>query len=435
MINLIISASLIAFINLGYIHLLLTQKRSIKYTSFVFSINYLGVILVGYFLLKYFQKDIVYYKYLLYILLSSLIIYISLVYEESLSKKIFTFFNMWLFSNVILIICANVINLFSLENFNLYIFPFALSRIFIELIFFPIIYLYLRDPYKKMLKLVSDKVINIMSFYSIIIFLFLITHYKFNSLKPVNFYEFLNDLLFIIIIILSYVIIFIAMWSVNRNVELEYKFKAIDTQIELQKKNYKNLNESIEKYNAFEHDIRHHNLVIKSMINSKNYIAASEYLDKFTESGVQSNISILCKNFTVDSILKYYMSIAFNNNIDFKVNLNIPEDINIDNLDLTVAIGNCVENAIEACNKMSNDCKKYINIKAEIRELQLVIKIENSFNGQVLKEGNVIKTSKAVEGHGIGLSNVRKITEKYNGYFNVKYNENKFEVHIIINNN
>jgi len=433
MINFIISNSVILFINLGYIHLLLTQKKSIKYTSFIFIISYLGVALVAYFLLKYFQKDIVNYKYLLYILVSSLIIYISLVYEESLSKKIFTLVTMWLFSNVISIICSNIINLFSIENFNLYVFPFSLSRIFIELIFFPIIYLYLRDPYKKMLKLVSDKVINIMSFYSIIIFLFLINHYKFNSSKFLNFYEFFYNLLFIIIIILSYVIIFIAIWSVNRNVELEYKFKAIDTQIELQKKNYQNLNESIEKYNAFEHDTRHHNLVIKSMINSKNYIAALEYLDQFTENGIRTDISVLCKNFTVDSILKYYMSIAINNNIDFKVNLNIPEDVNIDNLDLTVVMGNCVENAIEACKKINNDSKKYINIKAEIRELQLMVKIENSFNGQVVKEGNVIKTSKAVEGHGIGLSNVRKITEKYNGYFNVKYNENKFEVQIIIN--
>ena len=147
------------------------------------------------------------------------------------------------------------------------------------------------------------------------------------------------------------------------------------------------------------------------------------------------NIDILCKNFTVDSILKYYMSIAMKNNIDFKVNLNIPEDINIDNLDLSIVIGNCVENAIEACKKIMDNSKKYINIKAEIKEFQLVVKIKNSFNGQVIKEGNIIKTSKNGEGHGIGLSNVRKITEKYNGYFNVKYNENEFEVHIIMNYN
>ena len=433
MMNFIISASLILFINFGYIHLLLTPKRSIKHTSFVFIISYSVVILVVYFLLKYFQKDIVYYKYLLYILSSSLIIYISLVYEESLSRKIFTFVTMWLFSNVITIICSNIINLFSVENFNLYIFPFSLLRIFIELIFFPIIYLYLRGSYKKMLKLVSNKVINIMSFYSIIIFLFLITHYKFNSLKPINFYEFLNDLLLILIIILSYVIIFIAMWSVNRNVELEYKFKAIDTQIELQKKNYKNLNESIEKYNAFEHDTRHHNLVIKSMINSKNYIAALEYLDQFTENGIRTDISVLCKNFTVDSILKYYMSSARKNNIDFKADLNIPENINIDNLDLSIVIGNCIENAIEACNNIMEKSKKYINIKAEIKGYQLVIKIINSFNGQVVKDGNIIKTCKTGKGHGIGLANVKNVVEKYNGYFNIEYNNNEFRVYIIMN--
>ncbi|MCB2296454.1 sensor histidine kinase [Clostridium tagluense] len=237
------------------------------------------------------------------------------------------------------------------------------------------------------------------------------------------------------IIILSYIIIFMTISSVNKNMELEYKFKIIDTQIELQKQNYKSLNKSIEKYYAFKHDIRHHLLAIRSMMDANNYMAASEYLDKFNETEISQNLGSLCKNFTVDSIVKHYMSIAMKYNIEFKVNLNIPQDINIDNLDLSIVIGNCIENAIEACNKIIDEGQKYINIKAEIKKFNLVLKISNSFNGEVIEVGKIIKTSKKSQEHGIGLRNVRKIAEKYNGFFEVKYEERKFEVSIVMNFN
>jgi sensor histidine kinase regulating citrate/malate metabolism len=171
------------------------------------------------------------------------------------------------------------------------------------------------------------------------------------------------------------------------------------------------------------------------MIDAKNYIKASEYIGKFTENEIDENIGTLCKNFTVDSILKYYMSIAIKNDIDFQVNLNIPEDINIDKLDLSIVIGNCVKNAIEACGNIMDKRKKYIDIKAEIKGFQLIVKIKNSFNGHVVKEGNVIKTIKTEEGHGIGLSNIRNIVGKYNGYLNIKYDDKEFEVDIIMNYN
>jgi len=433
--NYILSSSLITLINIVYYHLLLTRKRSIKYSVFTYIINY-SMVLFGTYLCDTFLKGTIFYKYIIFILVcTTFIIYIFLVFEESISKKIFTMFTVWLFSIIILIISSYIIGLFSIKNFNIYKYLSTLLRTFIQFLIMPIIYLYFQSKYKEMLKLVTNRVINIISVYSIIIFLFLANYYEFNANKPINSYGIFNTLMFIIIIILSYVIIFIAIWSVNRNVELEYKFKIIDTQIELQKQNYKTLNNSIEKYYAFKHDIRHHLLAIKSMMDAENYIAASEYFDKFSKTEICQNVDMLCKNFTVDSILKYYMSIAMNNNIEFKVNLNIPENINIDNLDLSVVIGNCVENAIEACNETIDKSQKYINIKVEIKGFNLLIRIKNSFNGQVIKEGKIIKTSKKSQEHGIGLSNVRKIAEKYNGFFDVKYTDSEFQVSIIMNFN
>lgn len=431
----ILSSSLITLINTVNFHLLLTRIRSIKYCTIIYVINCL-IVLIGTYLCDIFLKGTIFYKYVIFILVcTTFIIYVFLVFEESLSKKIFTMFTLWLFSIMVLIISSYIIGLFNIKDLSMYKYLSTLLRTFIQLLIIPIIYLYFRNTYKEMLRLVTNKVLNIISFYSIIIFLFLANYYEFNANKPINSYGTFNSIMFIIIVILSYVIIFIAIGSVNRNVELEYKLKNIDTQIKLQKQNYKTLNKSIENYYSFKHDIRHHLLAIKSMMDAKNYIAASEYFDKFSETEICQNVDVLCKNFTVDSILKYYMSIARNNNIEFKVNLNIPENINIDNLDLSIVIGNCVENAIEACNKVIGKNQKYINIKAEIKGFNLLLIINNSFNGQVIEEDKLIKTSKKSQEHGIGLSNVRKISEKYNGFFNVKYTDSEFQVSIVMNFN
>lgn len=433
--NYIISTILVHIINIGYLHLLLTRKRSVKYSVITYATNGL-MVLLGTHLCDIFLKETIFYKYIIFILACiNFIIYVFLIFEESISKKIFTMFTVWLFSIIILIISSYIIGLFHIKDFNMYRYLSTVLRTFIQFLMISIIYLYSKSKYNELLKLVTNRVINIISFYSIIIFLFLVNYYEFNANKPINSYGIFNSMMFIIIVSLSYVIIFIAIWSVNRNVELECKFKNIDIQIELQKQNYKTLNNSIESYYAFKHDIRHHLLAIKSMMDAENYIAASEYFDKFSETEICQNVDMLCKNFTVDSILKYYMSIARNNNIEFKVNLNIPENINIDNLDLSIIIGNCVENAIEACNKVIDKSKKYINIKAEIKGFNLLLRINNSFNGQVIKEDKLIKTNKKSQEHGIGLSNVRKIAEKYNGFFDVKYTDSEFQVSIVMNFN
>lgn len=428
----ILASDLAVFINLIYDILLLTRKREVKSSLCILVLNFLILMFVQ--AISYvFLRDTIFHTYIILASYCSIIIYGFLVFEESFYKIIFTMVTVWLFSSIILIISSYMISLLSIKSFYFYKTLATLLRGIIQLVIMPLIYTYFQRPYKEMLKLVSNKVINIVFFYSITILVFLLSYYRFNDYMAISAYGIFNNFMIMTIIMLSYIIIFITIQSVNRNVELEYKFEVIDTQMELQKQNYKTLNESLKNYYAFKHDMRHHIFFIKSLMDAKDYIAASDYLNKFSKTEICENVDILCENFTVDSMLKYYMNIARNYNIDFKVKANIPQNINIENLDLTIIIGNCTENAIEACNKITDKVQKYVDIKAEIKGFNLILKIRNSFNGIVKKDGNIIKTSKEGQGHGIGLSNVRKITEKNAGFFDVKYTDNEFEVSIILN--
>ncbi|NLI89994.1 MAG: sensor histidine kinase [Epulopiscium sp.] len=111
--------------------------------------------------------------------------------------------------------------------------------------------------------------------------------------------------------------------------------------------------------------------------------------------------------------------------------MDIPKEINIPFFDITVVLGNLLDNAIEAVGKIEED--KYINIKLEYREGKFILEIKNSFNGVIIKEDDTICTSNLdKENHGIGLKSVKSVVEKYNGIMEIEYDESNFSVKVCI---
>lgn len=127
------------------------------------------------------------------------------------------------------------------------------------------------------------------------------------------------------------------------------------------------------------------------------------------------------------------MSIALKKDIEFKTKLTIPKEININNLDLCVVLGNCLENAIDACDRIIDSRKKYIYFQSQILGSHIVFKITNSFNGEILKFDKGLLSTKEKRGHGIGLVNVQNTVNKYKGSLDFKYSDNEFGVDIVMN--
>jgi two-component system sensor histidine kinase AgrC len=420
-------------INILYTHLLLSRIKSTKYCVITFiltnSITMFCVsasfILLG---------DTPFFKIIFYAFSSLIIIYINLVFKESLSKKIFTMFSIWLFSTMTLFLITFIINSMFGENYASSKLITIAIRFCVQVALVPLVY-HFRNSYKNMLNIDQDSTVTMMSFYPIVAFLVLTTSYKFDSIYFVNFNNLLSILLFFVFIILGYAMVITAILTVSKNISLKLDYAIIENQVEFQRKNYKTLNEAIQNMYALRHDTRYHITFIKTMIEEKNYEKALKYIQQFNQQEINNTIPTLCENFTVDSIIKYYMSIALNKSIEFRTNLSIPNDINLNNLDLCVVLGNCLENAIDACDIIVDDRKKYIYFQSKIIGLNIVLKITNSFNGQARKSPSGFKSTKVNHGHGIGLSNVHKTVSKYKGILDIKYTENEFDVNIVMNIN
>lgn len=424
-------STIISLLNTLCVHAFLTRKKSIIYCFAAFILNTLFISFTAY-LVKEHIGNLIVAKYLITFIAFLYIGYIYLVFSESIIKKFFTMFSVWIFSLITLSVAIPVTGmLVNTDPKDLQIISY-LFRFAIQLLFLAAAYFWLANPYKRVLAIVSDKTVMFMSIYLFIAFLMLINNYTptFASLR--NFESNYDMLLLLTFIILGYVIVFAGISSSSKTISLQYNYKIVESQIELQRQNYKTLSEATEKLYALKHDVRHHISAIESMIAQQNYKEAMEYIEQFNQNEMTKTLPILCSNFTADSIIKHYMSLAASKNITFETDLTIPESISINSLDLCVILGNALENAVEACEKLSAATEKYIKVTTRIAGDQIVLMISNSFNGEMAASGNTIISSKSGPGHGIGLSSIRETTNKYNGNLDIKYTADTFEVAIIM---
>lgn len=422
---------LISLFNTLSVHTLLSRKRSYIYCFLAFLLNTLFVYLIAYLAKENIENPIL-FNYAMAFIAFLYIGYIYFVFSEPFAKKIFTMFSVWIFSLITQYPAISVMNVFATVDAAYQQTLYYCIRFIIHIIFLLICYLWIRKPYKRIIGTVSNRTIMYMSLYLILAFLLLINNYADSFSKLRNFESIPDMLLFLGFIVLGYVVVFAGISSSSKTTSLKYDYKIIENQIELQRQNYKALNEALNRIYTLKHDVRHHISAIETMVGQQKYKEVLEYIEQFNQNQQTNTIPTLCNNFVADSIVKYYMSLAISKNIDFKTSLIIPEDIGINSLDLCIVLGNCLENAIEACDKLSLETIKSIELTSKIVGTHIIFMIKNSFNGQIVRNDSKIKSLKAEPSHGIGLSSVSETVKKYNGNLDIKYSEDIFDITIIM---
>jgi len=201
-----------------------------------------------------------------------------------------------------------------------------------------------------------------------------------------------------------------------------------DIQLELQGEHYKNLQAHIEETKRARHDLRHHLSVFQNFIETGETEKLAEYINEYQASLPDDKAIAVCDNHAVRSILYYYASIAKHEGIQLTIHTELPEKPGINDTDLCIVFGNCVENAIEACRRSTGE--KFITINSEIIGDMLSITVDNSFSGELTKKGDVYITSK--KDGGIGISSVKSIARKYNGITRFETVGNVFKVSVML---
>ena len=220
----------------------------------------------------------------------------------------------------------------------------------------------------------------------------------------------------------------------DRLVMFQTESTMLGSQIREQTKQSMKIDKNEEHIMAVQHDIKNHMQVVRSMINSGRYEAALGYIDDLgLDLTVKESEDALFDtgNIVIDSLIHSKQVAAENHGIRFSKDIIIPENMKINNVDISILLGNLLDNAIEGCLRSEND-GRFVDVKLRFRNSYLICVIKNSsppengFNG-------VIGSSKPNSAmHGIGMKNIRRIVNKYNGEINGKYENDTVIMELVI---
>ncbi len=203
-------------------------------------------------------------------------------------------------------------------------------------------------------------------------------------------------------------------------------------QLTLQKLQYENLRDKILETRRAKHDIRHHIAVMAGYLQDKKYDELETYLAGYQNSFPDNSSVILCKNYTANLLLLYFSEQAKKHGISFSVLADIPEKINITENDLSVLLGNLIENAIDACQNLPEDQRRII-IRAKLEDHALVLTIDNPYAGEPKQNKNGEYLSSKHAGTGLGIESARQIALHYNGTFLIEQKNGMFFVSVLLN--
>ena len=201
-------------------------------------------------------------------------------------------------------------------------------------------------------------------------------------------------------------------------------------QFALQEENYRILSKSIEETRKMRHDLRHHITAIKELTNQKQYDALEDYLEGYENSSEQTEWPVLCDNHAANAVLTYYRQRALQKQIPLSIHVSLPAELKLEAWNLGVLLGNLLENAFEASEKLPQELRS-VKIYAKIAKGNLLITVKNHWNGEFTILNDRIYSTKH-EGAGIGLSSVRSMAEANGGQFYLTPDKDEFEVSLVL---
>lgn len=193
------------------------------------------------------------------------------------------------------------------------------------------------------------------------------------------------------------------------------------------------LQSSLKSNCRLQHDLNGHLLSIKSILKEESVIEAMDYVDKMIDIDKknESNEIVRTGNTIIDSILNWKLQEAIENGIHISTKIKIPEELDIDSFNMTIILGNILDNAIEAASKAEEG--REIRLIFIYDRRRLMLNVENTFSGNIKMEQGRIFTSKADHFvHGIGLENVEGIVKEYSGTIDIHYDAKWFKVSIML---
>ena len=186
------------------------------------------------------------------------------------------------------------------------------------------------------------------------------------------------------------------------------------------------------EFGKFRHDMKQKYIYLQGLLESGNYDKLKLYYKENLEFlTTRKNISE-SGNIYFDSIINYKAEVADKDCIKFSLNIEVPHDCHVNGEEVSVCLGNLLDNAIEAVKKTELE-KRTVTIVIKVQGHNLYISVKNPYITPRIKKGKEYLTTKQKRTeHGFGLRIIKEIAEKYNGEVVIVDENNIFSVAVLL---
>ena len=200
----------------------------------------------------------------------------------------------------------------------------------------------------------------------------------------------------------------------ERSKEMQLEIDVLERSIDAQKEKNNLLLEHEEEVRRQRHDLRQHLSVILSSLEAGRHEEIKAYVRELTERIPVSRDVTWCDHPVANALLSYYVSSAEAEDVQCEVRAQIPANLpHVSDGDLCVLIGNLLENAVEACQRMKEGPKK-LTFMARVQGELLALTVDNTYDGKVCFYRGKRLSSKR-DAPGTGLQSVASVARRHGG--------------------
>ena len=197
----------------------------------------------------------------------------------------------------------------------------------------------------------------------------------------------------------------------------------------LMEKNYQMLHQDLQENAKRLHDFHHHLQAILGLAEQAGDQKTEEYVQSLLDVSYRDVRMCSCGNDIIDAVINCSAAEAARSHINFQYNVELSSSLSqISPIDLCAVLGNQVENALDACRKIPDSQRRFIQVSIRQNKSFVVIQVINSaYRNPFTADGRLVTNKEDSEFHGLGLKSIQDTVDKYNGYLTNSYENHQFQ--------
>lgn len=232
--------------------------------------------------------------------------------------------------------------------------------------------------------------------------------------------------LILIILLFFFLLMEKIIQNYNNNLRLQFQEKIEENN----RQTIIEMENATQEIRRWRHEYQNQLLLFMSYCEESRYSELQASLETALQKLPQLEKRIRTGNPELDLILNHKFSECTKQGIDMQIQVSVPEQLNFRKEDIFSMLNNLLNNAMEAAEKTP---EPYIQLTISPFKNYLLFQIRNSCIGNVLKKNPELHTTKSNKlFHGIGMSVIRSVVNKYDGIINFSQEAQIFQTKILL---